>query len=57
MQLLNQSGQAAHRQEIWIDAEARVLSIDVPFVSAGSYFLVLTNKKTGKKFSEKIIIQ
>jgi hypothetical protein len=57
LQLLNQSGQAAHRQEIWIDAEARVLSVDMPFVSAGSYFLVLTNKKTGKKFSEKIIIQ
>lgn len=57
LQLLNQSGQSAHRQEIWIDAEARVLSIDVPFVSAGSYFLVLTNKKSGKKFSEKIIIQ
>jgi hypothetical protein len=57
LQLLNQSGQVAHRQEIWIDAEARLLSIDVPFISAGSYFLVLTNKKTSKKFSEKIIVQ
>jgi hypothetical protein len=57
LQLLNQSGQAAHRQEIWIDAEPRFLNIDVPFVSAGSYFLMLTNKKTGKKFSEKIIVQ
>jgi hypothetical protein len=57
LQLLSQSGQSVHRQEIWIDTEARVLSIDVPFVSAGNYFLVLTNKKTGKKFSEKIIIQ
>ena len=57
LQLLNQSGQVAHRQEIWMDAEARFLNIDVPFVSAGNYFLVLTNKKTGKKFSEKIIIR
>jgi CarboxypepD_reg-like domain/Secretion system C-terminal sorting domain len=56
-QLLNQSGQSVHRQEVWIDAEARKLSIDMPFVSAGSYFLVLTNKKTNKKFAEKIIIQ
>ena len=56
-QLLNQSGQQAHQQQLWIDAKARLLSIDVPLVAAGSYFLILTNKKTGKKFSEKIIIQ
>jgi CarboxypepD_reg-like domain/Secretion system C-terminal sorting domain len=57
VQLLNQSGQSVHQQEIWIDAEARLLSIDVPNVAAGSYFLSLTNKKSGKRFTEKIIIQ
>ena len=57
LQLLNQSGQSVHQQEIWIDAEARLLNLDVPPVAAGSYFLALTNKKTGKKFTEKIIIQ
>ncbi len=57
VQLLNQSGQSAHQQEIWIDAEARILNIDIPLVAAGSYFMVLINKKTGKKFTEKIIIQ
>ncbi len=57
LQLLNQSGQSMHHQEIWIDAEARLLDIDVPSVAAGSYFLVLINKKSGKKFMEKIIIQ
>jgi CarboxypepD_reg-like domain/Secretion system C-terminal sorting domain len=56
-QIMSISGQIIQQKEIWIDAEARVLSIDMPFVSAGSYFLVLTNKKTGKKFSEKIIVQ
>jgi hypothetical protein len=57
LQILNQSGQAVQQKEIWIDAEARLLNIDVPAVPAGSYFLVLTNKKSGKKFTEKIIIQ
>lgn len=57
LQLLNQSGQSVHQQEIWIDAEARLLNIDIPGVAAGSYFLALTNKKSGKKFTEKIIIQ
>jgi len=57
LQLLNQSGQSVKQQEIWIDADARLLNIDIPVVAAGSYFMVLTNKKTGKKYSEKIIIQ
>jgi hypothetical protein len=56
LQLLNQSGQQVHQQEIWIDAEARLLNIDVPHVAAGTYFLALTNKKSGMKFTEKIII-
>ena len=57
LQILNQSGQMVEQKEIWIDAEARVLNIDIPSVAAGSYFLVLINKKTGKKFTEKIIVQ
>lgn len=57
IQIINQSGQTVDRKEIWIDAEARLLNINIPLVSAGSYFLVLTNRKTGKKLSEKIIIE
>jgi hypothetical protein len=57
LQLLNQSGQSVHQQEIWIDKDARMLNINVPPVAAGSYFLVLANKKSGKKFTEKIVIQ
>ena len=56
-QVLNQSGQMVQKKELWIDAEARLLNMDVPVVAAGSYFMVLTNKKTGKKFTEKVIIQ
>gem|GEM_PF-5311367 len=29
----------------------------IPTLSAGSYFLMLTNKKTRKKITEKIIVQ
>lgn len=57
LRLISQSGQLVKQQELWIDAEARLLNIDVPVVVAGSYFMVLTNKKTGKKFTEKIIIR
>ncbi len=57
LQLLNQSGQSVYQKEIWIDADARLLSIDVPSVSTGSYLLLLANKKSGKKFTEKVIIQ
>jgi len=57
LQILNQSGQSVYQQEIWIDADARLLSIDVPSVSAGSYLLLLVSKKSGKKFTEKVIIQ
>jgi CarboxypepD_reg-like domain len=56
LQLVNQSGQSVHQQEIWIDAEAKLLSVDMPVVAAGNYFLVLLNKKSGKKFTEKIIV-
>jgi len=55
--ILNQSGQVVDQKEIWIDGEASVFDIEVPVLAAGSYFLVLANKKTGKKFTEKLIIQ
>ena len=57
LQILNQSGQMVEQKEIWIDAEARLLNLEMPAVTAGSYFLVMTNKKTGKKITKKIIIQ
>lgn len=57
IQIINMPGQIVHQKEIWIDADARLLNMDMPAVSAGSYFLVLFNKKTGKKYSEKVIVQ
>ena len=54
---LSLSGQLLLQKKIWIDGKVKVLNIDVPKVAAGSYFLVLTNKKTSKKMTENIIIQ
>jgi hypothetical protein len=55
--LIDQSGQAVYQQETRIEAYANQFNIGVPAVTAGSYFLVLVNKATRKKFTEKIIIQ
>lgn len=57
LDLINQSGQPVYQREIWIDEEARLLNIDVPFVKAGNYFITITSKKSGKRFTEKLIIQ
>lgn len=57
LQVLDAGGQSVYQQQIWIDAEARLLTIDLPFLAAGNYFVVMANKKTGKKYSEKIIVQ
>ena len=57
LQLINITGQAVHQKEIWIDGEARLLNFDLPAVAAGSYFLCITNKKTSKMLTEKIIVQ
>ncbi len=57
LQLIDQSGKSVNSQEIWIDGESRFLSISIPSVAAGTYFLRMTNKSSGKHFTEKVIIQ
>lgn len=54
---LSVSGQVIDQKEIVIDAETRLLNIEVPSIAAGSYLFVLVNRKTGKKYSEKVVIQ
>ncbi len=56
-ELVTLSGQQIQQQEIWIDAEAKVLNIDLPILAAGNYFISLINRKSGKKSTEKIIVQ
>ena len=40
-----------------IENEIKVFAFQIPIITPGSYLLQLTNKKSGKKHSEKIIIQ
>ncbi len=57
VQFTNQTGQVVLQKEIWIDTAAKVLNIDAPVTAAGNYFMIVVSKKTGKKFTEKIVIQ
>ena len=54
---LNQTGQLIQSEEIKMDEKNRIQSIKVPSVIAGTYFIRMRNKKTGKEYPEKIIIQ
>ena len=55
--IINQSGQSIYQREVWIDEEARLLEINIPIVKTGNYVVVVTNRKSGKRYSEKLIIQ
>jgi hypothetical protein len=55
--LLNLSGQIVFQKEVWIDKGAGILNMPVPVIAAGAYMLAMTNKQTGKSFTQKIIIQ
>jgi carboxypeptidase-like protein/type IX secretion system substrate protein len=57
LQLFSQTGQLVFRKEINIDQKSRLLSIHLPLVLAGNYFLTITSDQTRKSYSEKIIIQ
>lgn len=57
LEILSLAGQIIKQQTIWIDKEARLLSIDLPAANPGTYIIRLSNTKTGKAYSEKIIIQ
>ncbi|RYG33987.1 MAG: carboxypeptidase regulatory-like domain-containing protein, partial [Chitinophagaceae bacterium] len=57
LRLVNTSGSELFRKEIWIDADARVMNIELPPVSVGNYFLSLKEKNTGKDFVEKLLVK
>lgn len=56
LNLADQSGRIVHQREIWIDKDARLLNFNIPTVPAGQYLLTMANKKTGKIFTEKLLI-
>lgn len=50
-------GKRAFQKKIWIDAEAKVMNVELPLISAGNYIVSLKNKKNGKVFGEKLVIR
>jgi len=57
LQLLDISGQLVFTKEMYIDAEARLLDLQIPVVPSGTYVLDISNKTNGAKHSQKVIIQ
>jgi len=56
-QLLNLSGQLVQQKEIWVENKTGLMQLEIPKVAAGNYFLTITGKKTGTKWTERIIVQ
>jgi hypothetical protein len=57
IQLLNLSGQLIKQQQTRIEKGMGAIPFQIPVISSGTYLFVLVNKKTGKKASEKLIVQ
>jgi hypothetical protein len=57
LQLVNQDGQMVKRTIENFAEKNNSIEFSIPAVAAGNYFLVMTNKKSGKRLTEKIIIQ
>jgi len=55
--LINQNGQIIHSTSVIFETEKIFNSVNIPMTITGVCFLRLTNKKSGKKQTEKIIIQ
>jgi len=55
--LYNLQGQFIKSSFVRIENETNVFSFQIPIITPGSYLLQMTNKKSGKKHNEKIIIQ
>ncbi|TMI63630.1 MAG: T9SS type A sorting domain-containing protein [Bacteroidetes bacterium] len=57
IQLINQQGQVVNHKTENFTEKLNSIQYPIPSVSPGSYFLVIINRKSGKKLTEKIIIQ
>lgn len=56
LQFFQLSGQLVNQQEIWIDGDARVFTIQAPITAAGNYLIYLINRQTGKKRTAQIVL-
>ena len=57
VQLFTQTGQLIHAEEIELNEKNQLVSIKVPSVTDGTYFIRMRNKKTEKEYPEKIVIE
>jgi hypothetical protein len=57
IELIDASGKIVHSREVWIDAEAQVMNMEIPSVTPGVYYLRVTNKESGKGSTEILSIQ
>src|SRR5688572_12065239 len=55
--LYNLQGQVIKSSLAKIETEANSFTFQIPIIIPGSYLLQMTNKKSGKKHTEKIIVQ
>jgi len=56
LQFLSLSGQVIFTQDLRMDKKSRLPDLLIPDVSAGTYFIRITNKKTKENFTEKLIV-
>ena len=57
IQLFNLSGQLIKQEAVNIEKGMGAISFAIPSIVPGTYAVTLLNKKTGKKYSEKLVIQ
>ena len=57
IQLLNFSGQLIKQDQARIEKGMGTITFSIPTVPSGTYMVVLLNKKTGKRVTEKLIVQ
>jgi CarboxypepD_reg-like domain len=56
-ELINTGGQTVYSGVLTLQSKKENSSFKIPTTIPGSYSLLLTNKKTGKKHAEKIVVQ
>lgn len=55
--IINESGNAVQTEELVVEKKASDLFVGLKNLAAGAYFIRLTNKKTGKSYTQKMLVQ
>jgi CarboxypepD_reg-like domain/Secretion system C-terminal sorting domain len=56
-QLLSASGQIILTKKLRVEKDSRFIKINIPSVAVGAYFLQVINMQSGKRTTEKIIVE